>query len=199
PMRAEIVGVSFAVEPRRAAYVPLAHDYPGAPLQLPREEVLAALKPILEDPARPKIGQNLKYDINVLTNHSIQLQGLVHDTMLESYVLASTQRHDMDTLARRHLGYETVHYEDVAGKGAKQIPFSQVDLDTACRYSAEDADITLRLHHALWPRFAAEASLREVYERIEIPLVPVLARMEQRGVRIDTAALKQQSHELARR
>ena len=199
PMRAEIVGVSFAVEPKRAAYVPLAHDYPGAPLQLPRDEVLAALRPILEDPARPKLGQNLKYDINVLSNHGIALQGLVHDTMLESYVLASTQRHDMDTLAKRHLGYETIHYEDVAGKGAKQISFSQVDLDTACRYSAEDADITLRLHHALWPRFAAERTLREVYERIEIPLVPVLARMEQHGVRIDTAALKRQSHELAKR
>ena len=199
PMRAEIVGVSFAVEPRVAAYVPLAHDYPGAPLQLPREEVLAALKPILEDPARPKLGQNLKYDINVLSSHGIAVQGLVHDTMLESYVLASTQRHDMDTLARRHLGYETVHYEDVAGKGAKQIPFSQVDLDTACRYAAEDADITLRLHEALWPRFDAEPRLREVYQRIEIALVPVLARMEQRGVRIDTAALKRQSHELAQR
>ena len=199
PMRAEIVGVSFAVELRVAAYVPLAHDYPGAPLQLPREEVLAALKPILEDPARPKLGQNLKYDINVLSSHGIAVQGLVHDTMLESYVLASTQRHDMDTLARRHLGYETVHYEDVAGKGAKQIPFSQVDLDTACRYAAEDADITLRLHEALWPRFDAEPRLREVYQRIEIALVPVLARMEQRGVRIDTAALKRQSHELAQR
>jgi DNA polymerase-1 len=199
PMRAEIVGVSFAVEPKRAAYVPLAHDYPGAPPQLPRELVLAALKPILEDPARPKLGQNLKYDINVLSSHGIALQGLVHDTMLESYVLASTQRHDMDTLAKRHLGYDTIHYEDVAGKGAKQIPFSQVDLDTACRYAAEDADITFRLHEALWPRFAAEPKLREVYERIEIPLAPVLARMEQRGVRIDTAALKRQSHELAHR
>jgi DNA polymerase-1 len=199
PMRAEIVGVSFAVEPKRAAYVPLAHDYPGAPAQLPREAVLAALRPILEDPARPKVGQNLKYDSNVLSNHGIALQGIVHDTMLESYVLASTQRHDMDTLARRHLGYETIHYEDVAGKGARQIPFSQVDLDTACRYAAEDADITLRLHQALWPRFATERSLREVYERIEIPLVPVLARMEQRGVRIDTVALKRQSHELAQR
>ena len=199
PMRAEIVGVSFAVEPKHAAYVPLAHDYPGAPAQLPRESVLAALKPILEDPGRPKLGQNLKYDINVLSNHGIALQGLAHDTMLESYVLASTQRHDMDTLAKRHLGYDTLHYEDVAGKGAKQIPFSQVDLDTACRYSAEDADITLRLHEALWPRFAGEPRLREVYERIEIALAPVLARMEQRGVRIDTAALKRQSHELAQR
>ena len=199
PMRAELVGVSFAVEPKHAAYVPLAHDYPGVPAQLPRETVLAALKPILEDPSRPKLGQNLKYDINVLSNHGITLRGLAHDTMLESYVLASTQRHDMDTLAKRHLGYDTLHYEDVAGKGAKQIPFSQVDLDTACRYSAEDADITLRLHETLWPRFAGEPRLREVYERIEIALAPVLARMEQRGVRIDTAALKRQSHELALR
>ena len=199
PMRAELVGVSFAVEPKHAAYVPLAHDYPGVPAQLPRETVLAALKPILEDPSRPKLGQNLKYDINVLSNHGITLRGLAHDTMLESYVLASTQRHDMDTLAKRHLGYDTLHYEDVAGKGPKQIPFSQVDLDTACRYSAEDADITLRLHETLWPRFAGEPRLREVYERIEIALAPVLARMEQRGVRIDTAALKRQSHELALR
>ncbi len=198
-MRAEIVGISFAVEPKHAAYVPLGHDYPGAPAQLPREAVLAALKPVLEDASRPKVGQHAKYDINVLANHGVALRGLVHDTMLESYVLASTQRHDMDTLAKRHLGYDTIHYEDVVGKGAKQISFSQVDLDTACRYAAEDADITLRLHHALWPKLQVQSGPRAIYEDIEIPLVAVLARMEQRGVLIDAAVLRAQSHELAKR
>ena len=199
-MRADLVGLSFAVDPAHAAYVPLAHDGPGAPSQLPVALVLDALKPLFEDPSRPKLGQHAKYDINVLANHGVSVRGVVHDTMLESYVLNSTAtRHDMDTLAKRHLGYDTIHYQDVAGKGAKQIPFSQVDVDTACRYAAEDADITLRLHHALWPKLEAEPKLRSVYETIEIPLTPVLARMEQRGVLIDTAALKQQSHELAKR
>ena len=200
PLQADIVGISFAVAPREAAYVPLAHDFPGAPAQLDRVAVLAALKPVLEDPAKPKLGQNAKYDVNVLATHGVAVRGVAHDTMLESYVLNSTaSRHDMDTLAKRHLGYETIPYEQVAGKGAKQIPFSQVDLDTACRYAAEDADVTLRLHRALWPQLEAEPRLRGVYADIEIPLVPVLARMEQRGVLIDTAALKRQSHELARR
>jgi DNA polymerase-1 len=200
PMQARVVGVSVAVSPREAAYIPLAHDYPGAPAQLDAAYVLARLKPLLEDPARPKLGQHAKYDINVLSTHGIGVQGVAHDTMLESYVLNSTaSRHDMDTLAKRHLGYDTVPYEQVTGRGAKQIPFSQVDLDTACRYAAEDADVTLRLHRALWPRLEAEPGLRAVYETIEMPLVPVLARMEQRGVLIDTAALKRQSHELAKR
>jgi DNA polymerase-1 len=200
PMQARIVGLSIAVSPREAAYVPLGHDYPGAPAQLDRDEVLARLRPVLEDAAKPKLGQHAKYDINVLSTCGITLRGVAHDTMLESYVLNSTaSRHDMDTLARRHLGYETVPYEQVAGKGAKQIPFSQVDLDTACRYAAEDADVTLRLHRALWPKLEAEPRLRAIYETIEMPLVPVLARMEQRGVLIDTAALKRQSQELARR
>jgi len=200
PMRAEIVGISFAIEPGRAAYVPLAHDYPGAPRQLDRAHVLAALKPLLEDAARPKLGQHAKYDLNVLSNVGIEVRGVAHDTMLESYVLNSTaSRHDMDTLARRHLGYETIHYEDVAGKGARQIPFSQVDLDTATRYAAEDADITLRLHRAMWPQLERENSLRGIYADIEIPLVPVLARMEQRGVLIDVDALRLQSQQLARR
>jgi DNA polymerase-1 len=200
PMQARVVGVSVAVSPREAAYIPLAHDYPGAPAQLDAALVFARLKPLLEDPARPKLGQHAKYDINVLSTHGIAVQGVAHDTMLESYVLNSTaSRHDMDTLAKRHLGYDTVPYEQVAGRGAKQIPFSQVDLDTACRYAAEDADVTLRLHRALWPKLQAEPGLRAVYETIEMPLVPVLARMEQRGVLIDTAALKRQSHELARR
>ncbi|MBA8887434.1 DNA polymerase-1 [Dokdonella fugitiva] len=200
PMQARIVGVSIAASPREGAYIPLAHDYPGAPAQLDAAHVLARLKPLLEDATRPKVGQHAKYDINVLSTHGVALRGVAHDTMLESYVLNSTgSRHDMDTLARRHLGYETVPYEQVTGRGAKQIPFSQVDLDTACRYAAEDADVTLRLHRALWPKLEAEPGLRTVYETIEMPLVPVLARMEQRGVLIDVAALKRQSHELARR
>ncbi|MEP7042343.1 MAG: DNA polymerase I [Dokdonella sp.] len=200
PMRAEIVGLSFAVEPKSAAYIPVGHDYAGAPAQLPRDVVLAALKPVLEDATRPKLGQHAKYDINVLSNHGVDVRGIAQDTMLESYVLNSTAtRHDMDSLAKRQLGYDTIHYEDVAGKGAKQISFSQVDLDTACRYAAEDADITLRLHRALSPQLAAVPSLHSVYKDIEVPLVPVLARMEQRGVLIDTIALKKQSQELARR
>ncbi len=200
PMRAEVVGVSFAVEAGKAAYVPVAHDYAGAPAQLARDDVLARLKPLLEDPGKPKLGQHLKYDANVLAQAGITVRGIAHDTMLESYVLNSTaSRHDMDSLARQHLGYETVHYEDVAGKGAKQIPFSQVDLDTATRYAAEDADVTLRLHEALWPRLQQVPNLREVYERIEIPLVPVLARMEQAGILIDVDALRLQSQQLARR
>ncbi len=200
PMRADVVGVSFAVEAGKAAYVPVAHDYAGAPAQLARDDVLARLKPLLEDPGKPKLGQHLKYDANVLAQVGITVRGIAHDTMLESYVLNSTaSRHDMDSLARHHLGYETVHYEDVAGKGAKQIPFSQVDLDTATRYAAEDADVTLRLHEVLWPRLQQVANLREVYERIEIPLVPVLARMEQAGILIDVDALRLQSQQLAKR
>ena len=198
-MQAQLVGISFAVDPRQAAYVPIAHDCPGTPQQLPIAVVLGALKPVLEDASRPKLGQHAKYDINVLANHGIEVRGLRHDTMLASYVLSSTARHDMDNLARRHLDYQTVAYADVAGKGARQIPFSQVDVDSACRYAAEDSDITLRLHHALWPRLEAEPSLRQVYEDIEIPLVAVLARMEQAGVLVDTAALRRQSHELATR
>jgi len=199
-MRAEIVGLSLSVQPGQACYVPLAHDYAGAPAQLDRDAVLAALKPLLEDPAKPKLGQHAKYDMNILSHYGITVRGLRHDTMLESYVWnATATRHDMDSLARKYLGYETVKYEEVAGKGAKQIPFSQVDLDTACRYAAEDADVTLRLHHALWPRLEGEPSLRKVYEAIEIPLVPVLAGMEQRGVLIDVAELRRQSQQLGKR
>ena len=200
PMRAEIVGVSFAVKPGEACYIPLAHDYPGAPEQLDRDATLTALAPLLQDPERPKLGQHLKYDINVLSRHGITLRGMTHDSMLESYVLNPTaQRHDMDTLAKKYLGHDTIHYEDVAGKGARQIPFSQVDLDTACRYAAEDADITLRLHHVLWPQLQQEAGPASVYRDIEIPLVSVLARMEQRGILVDAADLKRQSSELGRR
>ncbi len=199
-MRADIVGISFAVEAGKACYIPLGHDYPGAPPQLDRDEVLRALKPLLEDPARPKLGQHAKYDINILAHYDIAVQGLAHDSMLESYVLnATATRHDMDSLARKYLGYETVKYEEVAGKGAKQISFSQVDLDTACRYAAEDADITLRLHLALWPKLQEQPNLRRVYEEIEIPLVPVLAAMEQHGVLIDGDELRRQSQQLGKR
>ncbi|WP_114239689.1 DNA polymerase I [Dyella sp. C9] len=199
-MQADIVGLSLSVEPGHACYVPLAHDYPGAPAQLSREHVLAALKPFFEDPDRPKMGQHAKYDINILSHYGIALRGLKHDSMLESYVWnATATRHDMDSLARKYLDVDTIKYEQVAGKGAKQIPFSQVDLDTACRYAAEDADITLRLHHALWPKLEIEPKLRSVYENIEIPLIPVLASMEQRGVLIDVGELRMQSQQLGKR
>jgi DNA polymerase-1 len=200
PMRAEIVGVSFAVEPGHAAYVPVAHDYPGAPAQLSRDDVLAALKPLLEDARKPKLGQHAKYDMNVLSNYGIAVRGVRFDSMLESYVWNSSgSRHDMDTLAKKYLGVDTIHYEDVAGKGAKQIPFAQVELQRATEYSAEDADITLRLHQALWPKLEGEPNLRRVFEEIEMPLVPVLARMEQTGVLIDAGKLKKQSNELGKR
>ncbi|GLQ45031.1 DNA polymerase I [Dyella lipolytica] len=199
-MRADIVGLSLSIQPGHACYIPLAHDYPGAPAQLPRDQVLAALKPILEDTRRPKVGQHAKYDMNILSHYGIAVQGLKHDTMLESYVWnATATRHDMDSLAKKYLDYDTVKYEEVAGKGAKQISFSQVDLDTACRYAAEDADVTLRLHHALWPLLEGEPKLLKVYEDIEIPLVPVLAAMEQRGVLIDVNELRMQSQQLGKR
>jgi DNA polymerase-1 len=199
-MRAEIVGVSLSVELGHACYIPLGHDYPGVPQQLDRDSVLAALKPVFEDASKAKLGQHAKYDINVLSHYGIAVQGLKHDSMLESYVWnATATRHDMDSLARLYLGYETIKYEQVAGKGAKQISFSQVDLDTACRYAAEDADITLRLHHALWPRLESLPTLRTVYETIEIPLVPVLAAMERRGVLIDGDELRKQSQQLGKR
>ncbi|HET7663665.1 MAG TPA: DNA polymerase I [Rhodanobacteraceae bacterium] len=199
-MRARVVGVSLAVEPGQACYIPLAHDYPGAPRQLDRDTVLSALKPLLEDADRPKLAQNAKYDINALSHDGIVVTGVRHDTMLESYVLdATASRHDMDTLAKRHLDHDTIKYSDVAGKGAKQISFSQVDLDTACRYAAEDADITLRLHHALWPELEKSGRRLNVYNDIEMPLVPVLARMEQRGVLVDVKALRKQSGELGKR
>ena len=199
-MRAEIVGVSLAVDVGTACYIPLGHDYPGAPTQLPRDTVLAALKPIFEDADKPKLGQHAKYDINVLSHYDIAVQGLKHDSMLESYVWnATATRHDMDSLAKKYLGVDTIKYEKVAGKGAKQISFSQVDLDTACRYAAEDADITLRLHQALWPKLESVPKLRAVYQDIEIPLVPVLAEMERRGVLIDGDVLRLQSQQLGKR
>ncbi len=195
--RAQLVGVSFAVEPGHAAYVPVGHDYPGAPPQLPLDQVLAALKPLLQDPQRTKIAQHGKYDINVLMRYGIEIQGLAFDSMLESYVLNSTATlHNMDALAKTYLGVDTVLYSDVAGKGARQISFSQVGLDEACAYAAEDADITLRLHQALWPKLQAEPGLLRVFSEIEMPLAPVLARMERCGVLIDAALLRKQSSEL---
>jgi len=199
-MQAEIVGVSFAVEPGAAAYVPLAHDYAGAPEQLDREATLARLKPLLEDPARGKLGHHLKYDAHVLRNHGIELAGMRYDTMLESYVLNSTAtRHDLDSTARHYLGIETIHYEDVAGKGAKQLSFNEVPVEQAAEYSAEDADVTLQLHGRLWPELEQEPKLRALYETIEQPLVPVLLDMEHHGVLIDADMLRRQSHEIARR
>jgi DNA polymerase-1 len=199
-MQARIVGVSFAIEPGHAAYVPLAHDYPGAPEQIDRDWVLAQLQPLLEDEGRAKLGQHLKYDRNVLSHHGITLNGIRHDSMLESYVLDSTAtRHDLDSLALKYLGHRTIHFEDVAGKGANQITFNQVPVEQAAAYAAEDADVSLKLHQHLWPRLAAETSLRKLYEEIEIPLVPVLSHMELIGVAIDTAMLARQSGQLAGR
>jgi DNA polymerase-1 len=199
-MRAEIVGVSFTDRGGAGAYLPLAHQYPDAPVQLDREATLAKLKPLLEDPRPRKVGQNLKYDMNVLANHGIALAGIAHDTMLESYVLDSTaSRHDMDSLALKYLGHKTIKYEDVAGKGKGQINFREVPVEQATQYAAEDADITLRLHEHLWPRLNETPALVKLYREIELPLVPVLARMEREGVKIDTAMLRRQSTELAKR
>jgi DNA polymerase-1 len=199
-IQARIVGLSFAVEAGAAAYVPLAHTYVGAPAQLDREAVLARLKPLLEDPARPKAGQNLKYDMSVLANHGIGLQGIAHDTMLESYVLDSTaSRHDLDSLALKYLGHKTIHFEDIAGKGAKQLGFDQVPIEVAGPYAAEDAEVTLRLHQTFWPRLKQMPGLAHLYRDIEIPLVPVLSRMERQGVRIDRERLAAQSRDLTER
>jgi len=200
PMQAELVGLSFAVDAFEAIYIPLGHNYPGAPEQLDRETVLEALKPLLEGKTPKKVGQHIKYDMNVLSRYGLAVQGVAFDTMLESYVLNSTgSRHDMDTLALKYLGHQTTHYEEIAGKGAKQISFSQVSIEDAGHYAAEDADITLRLHQHLWPRLQAETALEKVLMELEIPLIPVLARMEQAGVLIDGKLLLQQSSELAKR
>ena len=200
PMQAELVGLSFAVDPLEAIYIPVGHNYAGVPVQLDRENVLEALKPLLEGKTPEKVGQHIKYDMNVLSRYGLAVQGVAFDTMLESYVLNSTgSRHDMDTLALKYLGHQTTHYEEIAGKGAKQISFSQVSLEDAGHYAAEDADITLRLHQHLWPRLQAEPALEKVLAELEIPLIPVLARMEQAGVLIDGRLLLQQSSELAKR
>ncbi|SHE20351.1 DNA polymerase I [methanotrophic endosymbiont of Bathymodiolus puteoserpentis (Logatchev)] len=195
---AEIVGVSFAVTVGEAAYVPLAHDYPGVPEQLSRDEILQILKPLLESPTHKKVGQNLKYDANVLANYAIELCGIAQDTMLESYVVDSTRtKHNMDDLAKVYLNRSTIHYEDVAGKGAKQIGFAEVPIEQATQYAAEDADITLALHQVLAPKLAKHKKLVSLYENIEIPMLSVLSRMERTGVLIDSNMLAQQSMELA--
>ncbi len=199
-MKAELVGVSVAVTPGQAAYIPFAHDYMGAPQQLSRDFVLEQLKPLLENPQINKVGQNLKYDMSVLAQHGINLQGIAFDTMLESYVLDSVAtRHDMDSLALKYLNETTISFADVAGKGAAQITFNQVALEQAGPYAAEDADITLRLHQALWPQLVAEPTLATVFSDIELPLVPVLSRIERTGALIDSTLLFQQSQELAER
>jgi DNA polymerase-1 len=198
-LRARIVGISFATEPGRAAYVPLAHNYADAPEQLPMAEVLAKLRPWLEDASRPKVGQNIKYDLHVFANAGITVQGYLHDTMLQSYVLEAHKPHGLESLADRHLGRRGLSYEDVCGKGVNQIPFAQVDVARATTYSGEDSEMTLQVHQRLWPALEAEEKLREVYERIEMPVSVVLERVERHGVLIDAAVLARQSHELGER
>ena len=202
-MRARIVGISFATEPGRAAYVPLAHSYGDAPEQLPLDEVLARLRPWLENPARPKLGQNIKYDLHVFANHGITVQGYVHDTMLQSYVLEAHKSHGLESLAERHLGRKGLSYEELCGKGVNQISFAQVDVERATTYSGEDSEMTLHVHQVLWPQVQADGDdqrgLRFVYEQIEMPTSVVLERIEINGVLIDAALLARQSHELAER
>ncbi len=200
PLCAQLVGVSFAAVEGKAAYLPFGHDYSGAPTQLARALVLKKLKPLLEDARLLKVGHNLKYDMEVLAQAGIQLQGVAFDTMLESYILDSAgPNHDMDSLALKYLGWRTIHYEEVAGKGAKQICFSAVPIEAASTYAAEDADVTLRLHEVLNPRLQKEKGLKQIFETIEMPLIPVLARMERNGVLIDAKMLDQQSKELEKR
>jgi DNA polymerase-1 len=199
-MSADLVGISFAVEPGSAAYIPFGHDYLGAPEQLSKEAVLSALKPILEDAQIKKVGQNLKYDMSVLAEHGIQLQGVAFDTLLESYVLNSVAtRHDMDSLAKYYLDKQTISFTDIAGKGAAQLTFNQIALEEAGPYAAEDADITLRLHQALWPQIAEQLPLKTLFQEIELPLVKVLSRIERNGTLVDDTLLFQQSQELAER
>ena len=199
-MAAEIIGVSFAVEAHKAAYIPLAHDYLAAPTQLNREKILQRLKPLLENSAKKKLGHNLKYDMSVLANHAIDLKGIAHDSMLESYVLDSTgSRHDMDSLALKYLGQHTIHFEDIAGKGAKQLTFNQIDITKGGEYAAEDADITLQLHQTFWPRLCESAPLVNIYSELEIPLISILSRIERHGVLIDAKLLSKQSHDIAKR
>ncbi|MCY0870636.1 MAG: DNA polymerase, partial [Firmicutes bacterium] len=194
---AELVGISVAVNPHEAAYIPVAHNYMGAPDQLDRDRVLAALKPLLEDPSKAKVGQHVKYDMNVMAHYGINLCGIAYDTMLESYVLDSVAtRHDMDSLALRYLNHCTIRFEDVAGKGAKQLTFDQVSLEQAGPYACEDADITLRLHQTLWQKLSVTDSLTSVLMDIEMPLVPVLARIERCGALVDAQLLGVQSREL---
>ena len=198
-MQARVVGVSFAVEPGEGAYVPFGHDYPDAPQQLSEQQVLGGLKKLLESDKHLKLGQNLKYDSHVLINHGIHLKGIAHDTLLESYVLDSTKRHNMDDMAERFLNHSTIHFEDIAGKGAKQLTFNQIDLQQAGPYAAEDADITLRLHQAIYPQLQQVDSLHALYRDIELPLLSVIQRIERNGVRVDVDMLAKQSRELAER
>ena len=199
-MRAELVGISIAVEANQAAYIPFGHDYLGAPDQLSKDYVLESIKPLLENPEIKKVGQNLKYDMSVLAQHGIQLQGIAFDTMLESYVLDSVAtRHDMDSLALKYLDQTTTSFTDVAGKGAAQITFNQVPLEEAGPYAAEDADITLRLHDALWPQVCNHPTLEKVFTEIELPLIPVLSRIERTGAKVDDTLLFTQSQELSER
>jgi DNA polymerase-1 len=199
-MKAKLVGLSFCCEAGKAAYVPMAHNYEGAPAQLSMEQVLSKIRPLLENPEKTIIGQNLKYDISVMARHGVSIKAKVIDTMLESYVLNSVaSRHNMDDLALNYLGLSTVHFEAIAGKGAKQLTFNQIELDKAGHYAAEDADITFRLHQVLWPRLQAEGRLASVYQDIEIPLVPILSDVERGGVLLDEEQLKLQSRELEKR
>ena len=198
-MLARIVGISLSVSPGEAAYIPLRHTYAGAPDQLPIEMVLARLKPWLENPDAPKLGQNIKYDSHVLANAGITVRGYVHDTMLQSYVLEAHKPHSLESLAQRHLGRAGLSYEDVCGKGAQQIPFEQVDIEKAAEYSCEDSEMTLHVHQTLWPQLEAEKGLRFVYERIELPVATLLERIERNGVLIDSAVLASQSHQLGER
>ena len=198
-MRAQIVGLSFATQPGIGVYVPLGHDYPGAPEQLPRDEVLARLRPWLEDERAAKVGQNIKYDLHVFANHGIAVRGYVHDTLLQSYVLEAHKPHGLESLAERHLGRKGLSYEDLCGKGAHQIPFAQVDIERATRYSGEDSEMTLQVHQALWPQIEAERGLRFVYEKIEMPTCKLLQRIERQGVLVDAQRLAQQSKDLGER
>ena len=198
-MQAKVVGVSFSIEPGKAAYVPFAHDYEGAPEQLTEEIVLGSLKPLLEDPGTAKLGQNLKYDAHVLQNHGIYMQGISDDTLLESFVLDSTKRHDMDSMASRFLNHNTIHFEDIAGKGVKQITFNQIELEKAGPYAAEDADITLRLHQCIHAQLKEVPELLKVYEEIELPLMPIIQHIERNGVKIDADMLATQSQQLSER
>ena len=196
-MQAELVGISFSVESGKAAYVPLAHDYPGAPIQLDRDVVLAAMKPWLEDPERPKLGQHLKYDRHIFARYGINLQGIVHDTLLESYLLNSNARHDLDSLALTHLQRHTITFEELAGKGVRQLKFNQISLEQAAPYAAEDAEVTLAVHQTLWPQLEREPKLRALYSDVEIPLLSILGDMEHGGVLVDAQLLQIQSEELA--
>ncbi|HZV53731.1 MAG TPA: DNA polymerase I, partial [Rhodocyclaceae bacterium] len=199
PLQAQLVGISFAVRDGEAAYLPLAHRYAGVPPQLTFDETLAKLKPWLESPRHRKVGQHLKYDRHIFANHGIELRGIQDDTLLESYVLESDKSHDLGNLAERHLGLKSISYDDVTGKGAKRISFAEVPIEKAAEYSAEDSDLTLRVHEALAPKLAGEPQLDKLYRELELPVAEVLFRMERNGVLIDVFSLAQQSEELGRK